>query len=476
MASTTVPGLSIDKAIKEQVDRFEKLCHEQAEREVKPTPGGTLGKFVPAGTDPGWPSQEQFQRLSKSYNPDIAKHLMRPGRAYDQVVKSQGASSALRKMCLISLPKYKEKLRMSYGEISQEDANYSYEQFEREHGFVPEAIASQRLIKSLTGQVEKASNMASNSGILGGYTVPPDWNNNTLTIQEEESTILQRCTRVPMSTKTATWPSLDITTNYGTGKSPYEAGVYQAWQPEAATINQTNAQLRQFELTNWDMVCYIVISNDLLQDNSVGLDMILQGLLATSQVFYLEYAVQNGLGSNSSMPLGILNSQSAISVNRATAGTITLADIVTMVSVMQSDSRKNAVWHAHQSVIPKLAALVSNATTGQFAWLNPNGEGTDGPLAREMPMRLWGGGELHFTQTCQQLGSTGDLRYIDWKTYFLGERMGQQIAVSDQFLFTNNQIVIRSVTRVGGASWLNNTITDAQGFVVSPQVLLQVHV
>ncbi len=475
MASTVVPGLSIEKAIKEQVDRFDKLMHEQAEREVKGTPPGTAHKFIPAGTDPGWPTQEQFAKLSKTYNPEIAKHLNRPGRALDRLNKTQGASSALRKMCLVSMPAYKEKLRMVYGELTPEDQNYSHEQLEREHGFAPQGVLEQRALKSLTGYVTKASNMSESSGVLGGYGVPPDFRNVTLTIEEEQSVILQKCNRVPMSTKTAQFPALDITTNYGTGKSPYEAGVFQAWQPEAVTINQTNANMRQFELTNWDLVCYIVISNDLLQDNSVGLDMILQGLLATSEVFYLTYAIQNGLGSNSSMPLGILNSPATLGVDRSTSNTITVSDVTTMLASVQERSLPNVTWTAHQSTIPKLAQLVSNATTGQFAWLNPNGEGTDGPLARPMPMKMFGGGELHFTQTCQQLGSTGDLRAVDYGQYYLGERMGQQIAVSDQFLFTNNQIVIRSVTRVGGSLWLPNVISDAQGYTVSPSVILDVH-
>ncbi len=470
MATSVSPAINIAKEIKEQVDRFEKLAHEQAAREVKTAPAGATAKFVPAGTDPGWPNQEQFGRLSKSYNAETARFLMRQGKS-----KAHGSGSAFHKLCLASLPKYKEWMRQTKGDLSAEDANYSHEQLEREYNFVPSGVAAQRAVKGLSGTIEKASNMAENSGILGGYAVPPDFRNNILTIEEEESTILQRCMRVPMTTKTATWPSLDITTNYGTGKSPYEANVYQAWQPEAATINQTNAQLRQFELTNWDLVTYIVISNDLLQDNSVGLDMVLQGLLASSEVFYLEYAVQNGIGANSSMPLGILNAASTLGVDRNTASTIKLVDIVTMVSLMQSRSMKDAVWHAHQSTIPALAQLVSNSTTGQFAWLNPNGQGDDGPLARPMPMRLFGGGELHFTQTCQSVGNTGDLRYVDWGQYFLGERMGQQIAVSDQFLFTNNQIVIRSVTRVGGSPWLNSYILDAQGFNVSPQVILDVH-
>src|SRR6185295_5036614 len=113
----------------------------------------------------------------------------RPGRNLNQLSKSQGSSSAIRKMCLTALPKYKEWLNQTYGNVSPEDANYGHEQLEREHGFVPQGIAAQRMIKSLTGQVEKASNMAESSGTLGGYAVPPDFRNNVLTIEEEESVI-----------------------------------------------------------------------------------------------------------------------------------------------------------------------------------------------------------------------------------------------------------------------------------------------
>jgi len=459
----------VGKDLMERFDKIEKFFTDKAEKEVKQAPRMAMSKFVPAGTDPGW-DQDHIQRLSKSYDPGNIEHLMRMSKGR---VSPHG--SAIKKMCLAGMPTYKSHYEQTYGELSPEDRAYGNEQFERDCKFVPWYSLANKSIRSGTGEIHKASNMAENSGILGGYAVPPDFRNQVQTIQEEESTILPRCMRIPQTTKTSTWPMLDIFTNYGTGKSPYEANVFQSWQPEAALINQTNTQLRQFNLSNWDLVTYIVISNDLLQDNSVGLDTIITTLLASSAGFYIEYALMNGLGSNSSMPLGVLNAPSTIGIDRQTSNTITISDVLTMYSRLQSRSWDSFCWHAHQSTIPALAALVSNATTGQFALLDPNGQNGMGPLAGRMADKLFGGAPLYFTQTCQQLGSTGDLRANDWKHYFVGERMGLQVAVSDQFLFTNNQIVIRSVQRLGGAPWTPTTITDAQGFTISPFVLLDVH-
>jgi HK97 family phage major capsid protein len=467
-ATSTSSGHTKDigKELMGRIDNLEKFFNEQAEREKRVVPGNSFSKLVAPGTDPGWLSPDQVNRLAKSYDPALIREMQAtsPGHAR----KITPFSKALHRILEIQNPRYKQ----TYGDTNE---NYSYEQLEKELGYMPTPRYAFNSVKNGKGVIEKASNMAENSGTLGGYTVPPDFKNEVLKVEEEQSTILSKCTRVPMTTKTATYPSLDIFTNYGTGKSPYESNVFLAWQPEAATINQTNAQLRQFTLSNWDMVTYIVVSNDLLQDNSVGLDGVLTTLLGTAAVFYKEYAFQNGTGSSNSMPLGVLNSPAALGVDRAVSNKIGAADIFTMYSQIQERSRDKAEWWAHQSTIPQLAQLISNSTTGQFAWLNPNGEGVDGPMARRMPMKLWGGGELHFTQACQQLGSTGDLRLIDWSQYFVGERMGQQIAVADQFLFTNNQIVIRSVERIGGASWWPTYVTDAQGFQVSFASILDVH-
>lgn len=459
----------VGKDLMARFDAIEKIFTDKAATEVKVAPRMAFAKFVRAGEDPGWDS-DQIQRLSKSYDPGNVEQLMRMSKGR---VSPHG--SAIQKMCWASIPGYAKHIMDTRGEIPDQFKNYKHEQFERECGFIPWYALANRSIKSGSGEIHKASAMAENSGILGGYATPPDFRNQVQTIQEEESTILPRCTRIPQTTKTSTWPMLDIFTNYGIGKSPYEANIYQAWQPEAALINQTNAQLRQFNLSNWDLVTYIVISNDLLQDNSVGLDTVLTTLLASSAAFYIEYALMNGLGSNSSMPLGVLNAPATIGIDRQTSNTITISDVFTIYSRLQSRSWDSFCWHTHQSTIPALAALVSNATTGQFALLDPNGQNGMGPLAGRMADKLFGGAPLYFTQTCQQLGSTGDLRANDWKHYYVGERMGLQVAVSDQYLFTNNQIVIRSVQRIGGSPWTPTVITDAQGYTISPFALLDVH-
>ncbi len=458
--SNQTPGSRTEKALYDRLDKVEGALTNIAQNQQKHGPSGAMSMFVPAGDSAPLPSQDQIMRLAKSYGPEMSRYYLRKNRP-----AASGRPDALRRLV---------ELDLKAKNYPQRGDNYGPENFEREHGFVPWYDFARKDLISGGTVVQKASNMAENSGILGGYAVPPDFRNQLLTIEEEESTILPLCMKVPMTTKTATFPSLDITTSYGTGKSPYEAGVFMSWQPEAATINQSNAQLRQFELTNWDLVTYIVMSNDLIQDNAVGLDTVIMKLMASSAVFYKEYAFQNGLGAGNSMPLGILNAPATLGVDRGTSNSITVNDIYTMRSILQMRSWDSVVWHAHQSTIPKLAALISNATTGQFAWLNPNGEGTDGPVSRKMPEAIIGG-KLHFTQTCQQLGSTGDFRAVDWSQYFVGERLGLQIAVFDQYLATTNQILFRAVERVGAAPWLSSFITDATGFTISPYVILDVH-
>ena len=117
---------------------------------------------------------------------------------------------------------------------------------------VDHADISSVRIKLPNGVVRKTA-LAEGSGITGGYLVPPQYMAELLTIAAEVAWIEPLAKVVPMNTRTMSWPMLDITTSYGTNVTPYYGGVYMAWQPEAASINETEPQFKMSEWVAWDL-------------------------------------------------------------------------------------------------------------------------------------------------------------------------------------------------------------------------------
>lgn len=328
-----------------------------------------------------------------------------------------------------------------------------------------------RTNKVLLNERRKTS-LAENSGQAGGYTLAPQFQNTLLTIAAEQAFIEQRCTKLPMNGRTADWPMLDLTTNQGTGVTPYYGGMQFQWQAEAVTYNQTQPAFRQSTWTAWDLVGLVAASNQLLADNGIGLDALLTQLISGAITWYKEYAFLQGLGAGSSMPLGVLNAPATIQQARTTPGKFKLADAAAMMSRAHIKSWDTATWVMHQSVIPELIQMVDNSSSNRLVWVTPMGSQTEGPAAMKMPKAFLNGLPIYFTEKVPKLGTAGDVSLIDWSYYVVGNRMDIQIDVNSSVLFTSNQMMWRVILRCDGKPWLNNSITDAAGWNLSPFVTL----
>jgi HK97 family phage major capsid protein len=328
--------------------------------------------------------------------------------------------------------------------------------------------------KVLLNERRKTS-LAENSGMAGGYTVPPQFLTELMTIAGEDSFVEPRCKQIPMNSRTFDLPMLDIMTAQAAGTTPYGGGILFQWQPESVSYNQTQPQFRQSTWTAWDLVGVTVSSNQLLADNGIGLDALLTQLFGWGITFYKQYAFLQGLGAGSSMPLGVLNAPATIMQTRVTPGRFKLADAAAMISHAQIRSWDTACWVMHQSVIPELIQMVDNGSSNRLVWVNPMGNpgaSNEGPAAMKLPMAFLNGLPIYFTECVPTLGTAGDVMLIDWSRYVVGNRMDMQIDVSPHVLFQSNQLMWRVITRCDGKPWLQSPITDAQGWEISPFVAL----
>lgn len=422
------------------------------------TPQQVFGGFGQA-KDNAWPVAH-LERLSKSYNHyDVERLLMRTAT---KSPRASGHGPMLCRMVGIDNPKLAK------------DPNYGLEQLKREYGVVTVNEYAEQGMKMPNGEIRKTA-LAEGSGMTGGYVVPPDFHSTLLTIAGEDEFIEPRAFILPMTSRTATMPMLDITTAQSTGTTPYYGGVLASWQPEAASINETEPQFRMGEWTAYDLMLYAVCSNQLLADNGIGLDVWLTKLFSGAITFYKTYAWLRGLGAGNSMPLGILNAPATHLYTRAASNTFTMADAAGMMARLQIRSWNNACWIMHQSVLPQLIQMLGNSgTSANLAWLNPwNPSGPGGPLTSKLPMVFLNGLPIFFTECLPTLGTLGDVILADLSHYVIGNRMELQIDVSSHYLFKNNQMAWRVISRCDGKPWLNNKITDSQGYVISPFVALQ---
>lgn len=434
--------------------------------------GGWDPRYAGPAQDPNsWP-MEKLKAL-EAYGSPAAVNLYCKSRNGN--LKVSGIGPILCKMAAIDGSKEARAIVQSQGLLGASPDDYGLEQFEKECGFVTVSKAKTHGVPTgPNGQVRKTA-LAEGSGQTGGYLIPPQFMNELLTIAAEDGFIEQRAKVIPMNSRTATWPMLDITTNQGTGVSPYFGGIVATWQPEAATISETEPTFRQSEWVAWDLVLYTVSSNQLLADNGIGLDALLTQLFGQAITWYKEFAYLQGKGAGSTMPLGIMNAPASISQTRAVAGRFTLADAAAMLSHLQIRSWDDAVWIMHQSVIPQLIQMVDNASSNRLVWMSPMGDpgkGNLGPAAMKLPNAFLNGLPIFFTEKLPSLGTRGDVMLVDWSRYVIGMRLDLQIDVSPHFLFRNNQLAWRVIARADGKPWLNGSVTDQAGWTLSPFIIL----
>lgn len=435
------------------VDRLTKLGTSVEQLKTMPASKAraTPGKmFAPKNPQGAWPS-DRLKSLAKAYPNDA--HLERIMKSRNGQVVGVGWGQALQRIAQID---------------RKANSKYTDDDLQKEFGFIP----TEKYTKRVNGEIQKVA-LAENSGVTGGYIVPPQVSSELLAIASEDAWIEPKARVVPMTSRTMQFPILDVTTAQSTGYNPYLAGIYAKWQPEASSIAESEPAFRMTDFTAWDLVLYTVSSNQLLNDNAVALDSLLTDLFATGITWYREYAYLRGTGAGSSMPLGVINAPATYVQTRATSNEFSYADAAAMFSRLQARSRETACWSVHQSVLPELIKMNSGGTAVSFlVWVNPTPNGPAGPAGMRLPNAFLNGLPLFITDKQPALGTTGDVVLCDWSQYIIGDRMDLQIDVSTHALFRNNQTAWRVVSRLDGKPWLNSTITDPAGFVVSPFVAL----
>jgi HK97 family phage major capsid protein len=305
--------------------------------------------------------------------------------------------------------------------------------------------------------------LAEASGVAGGYTVPPEFYQQLLTIMAEETFIRPRAFVQPMGSATLQIPFLDISTVQSAGVSPFFGGVQMYWTAEAQTRTETEPQFKQLELKAWELSGYSVSSNVLLQDSVVGLEKFLMTLFGKAIAWFEEYAFLQGNGVGK--PQGMLTANASIAYNRAGANLVQFSDVAGMWSKLLPISWGKAIWTFSPSVVPQLLQLKDGANRAIFISI-------DQGITKSPNWSLLGRPAFP-TEKVPALGTKGDLMLLDPSFYVIGDRMQIEIAASEHVNFLKNQMTWRVVERVDGQPWLDKPVTLQDASTqVSPFVVL----
>jgi HK97 family phage major capsid protein len=231
-------------------------------------------------------------------------------------------------------------------------------------------------------------------------------------------------------------------------------------------MTDVGATFGRLALEAWKLTAFANVPNELIDDSAVSFEAFIRSTFPQALAWFADDAFCRGAGAG--MPQGFLNAQAAVSV-AAEAGqatnTIVWENIVKMYSRMLPQSLGSAVWVVSPDTFPELATMaLSVGTGGGPVWLN---NGVGGPPATIL------GRPVVISEKMQTLGTAGDINFVDFGYYLIGDRQAMTVSSSEHYRFQNGETSFKFVERLDGRPWLQSAITPRNsGPTLSPFVKL----
>ncbi|MCB2055666.1 MAG: phage major capsid protein [Geminicoccaceae bacterium] len=286
----------------------------------------------------------------------------------------------------------------------------------------------------------------------GGFILPSDHRALLLDRIFSAGQLLQRVRRFETDAKELHLPLVDETSRADGSRF---GGIVLDWVDESELLPLSRSKFRTANFIPEKFAGIVPVTGELAED-ATALKELFTGIFASEAAFRLEDHAINGSGSG--RPLGILNSNALVVVDKEgaqPAATITAANVTAMASRLFANSWPNAVWLANQTTLEQLFKV----DTGRLVDFGPDGA-------------TIAGRQLIVHESCPALGSVGDLMLVDPSAYAVVER-SFTFAVSPYVNFHNDEIHFRVTYRVDGQPlWHAPTTPQRGGSTVSPFVAL----
>lgn len=309
------------------------------------------------------------------------------------------------------------------------------------------------LIRKLGNIKSFQNSFSSEEPGAGGFLIPEIMRSELLQLALEKSIVRQRATVIPMSTLRVPIPTVDDTSHV----SSLFGGVVFYWTEEAASMTESAATFGKVVLDAKKLTGFFKVPAELLDDAPAFAawfdERVPMGFAWAEDVAFM---TETGAGT----PQGFISSPASVQVAKEsgqTPGTIVWENIVKMYARMLPTSLPNACWIAAIDTFPQLATMaLSVGTGGGPVWI---GNYSGGQGGMDTPPMTILGRPVIFTEKVPALGTTGDINFVDLSYYLIGDRQQVRVDSSEHFLFQNNQVAYRIISRVDGRPWLQSALT-----------------
>jgi len=319
--------------------------------------------------------------------------------------------------------------------------------------------------------IEKAAGSPSQTvGSLqaGGVLIPPEYSRTSLTRAKERSSIMNSAMLVPMGSDVIQIPYLkDFDNSQGTTAG----NVKFRWVSENAAATGSQVKWEEIELRLREANCMVYISNRLMDFSPVSIEPFITTAVDEALDLGLANAFVNGTGA--SKPMGVLNSPALISVpkeNGQAADTIVYENTLKVLARFYG---KTGQWYASRTIIPQLGVMNVSVGAGGSAVFIASGGGI--PQATgSFPSSLHGA-PIEYDQTMPILGDAGDLMFIDWGQYLIGQFTGMaglKMTDSAHLKFDYRQHAFQFTMYIDGQPWWPRPFAPLKGDTLSPYVVI----
>lgn len=300
-------------------------------------------------------------------------------------------------------------------------------------------------------------------GADGGFEIPPDFRTEIMSTITAESSLLGMTDQLTSGSNTLILPRDDVSQHDSTN------GVQAYWEGEAGQIDQSKINLDQNIIRLNKLTSLVPVTEELVADGS-AIDSYLRRKVPEKFDFKINDALLNGTGAG--MPMGINKSGALVTVAKESgqvAATIVFENIVNMWSRMSAADRKNAVWLINQDIEPQLMTMSFEGTSSSVPAYMPAGGLSGQPYGTLM------GRPVMPLESCQALGTAGDILLVNMKQYLTAMKTGgMRTDVSMHLWFDYDVMAYRFILRMAGETWRKTPITALYGGTTrSPFVRLE---
>jgi HK97 family phage major capsid protein len=291
----------------------------------------------------------------------------------------------------------------------------------------------------------------------GGFLIPEILRAELLRVALETAIVRSRARVIPMDSLTVPFPTVDSTSNV----SSVFGGITGFWTEEGATLTETQPRFGRVELKANKLVLYCEVPNELIRDARPAMDAFINEAFPEALAWFEDVAffIGGGVGE----PLGFINAPARIQITRQASGqSIDWQDIAGMYSRMLPQSLSRAVWIVSPDAVFNLLTMPFIQGGASPILLGNSGSFTNSGTLSPTPLSILGNPVI-VSEKARALGTAGDINFVDFGFYLLGDRQAMSARQSEDFRFQSDVTAFRVIERVDGRPWLQAPITPQNG-------------